>query len=133
MRLASGRPSSSAQFRIEVIQVPLVHPERAKVVNSPHLFADLSGRTVHEPPQVQARLPQAELPVVAVLPEGLQRAVPHKPVAAAAVVDVETVLGKAVVTTSPRIQPLAWRAAQAWATDCYSTFAARKIQSVWPP
>ncbi len=42
--------SLSAQFRIEVIRVPLAHPEQAKVVNSPHLLADLSGRTVHAPP-----------------------------------------------------------------------------------
>ncbi len=47
---APAGDSSSAQFRIEVIQVPLKHPEQAKVVNSPHLLADLSGRTVHAPP-----------------------------------------------------------------------------------
>ena len=41
---------ASAQFRIEVIKVPLAHPEQAKVVNSPHLLADLSGRVVHAPP-----------------------------------------------------------------------------------
>ncbi|MGV3708836.1 MAG: LVIVD repeat-containing protein [Gemmatimonas sp.] len=42
--------SLSARFRIEVIKVPLKHPEQAKVVNSPHLLADLQGRTVHAPP-----------------------------------------------------------------------------------
>jgi hypothetical protein len=47
---APAGDSTSAQFRIEVIQVPLAHPEQAKVVNSPHLLADLSGRTVHAPP-----------------------------------------------------------------------------------
>ncbi|HEY4219045.1 MAG TPA: hypothetical protein VGM67_18010 [Gemmatimonadaceae bacterium] len=47
---APAGDSSSAQFRIEVIKVPLAHPEQAKVVNSPHLLADLSGRTVHAPP-----------------------------------------------------------------------------------
>jgi hypothetical protein len=47
---APAGDSLSAQFRIEVIKVPLAHPERAKVVNSPHLLADLSGRTVHAPP-----------------------------------------------------------------------------------
>jgi len=47
---APAGDSSSAQFRIEVIRVPLAHPEQAKVVNSPHLLADLSGRTVHAPP-----------------------------------------------------------------------------------
>jgi hypothetical protein len=49
-RAAPAGDSTSAQFRIEIIQVPLDHPERAKVVNSPHLLADLSGRTVHAPP-----------------------------------------------------------------------------------
>jgi hypothetical protein len=42
--------SASAQFRIEVIKVPLKNPEQAAVVNSPHLLADLGGRTVHAPP-----------------------------------------------------------------------------------
>src|SRR3569833_1318287 len=47
---APAGDSTSARFRIEVIQVPLAHPEKAKVVNSPHLLADLQGRTVHAPP-----------------------------------------------------------------------------------
>jgi len=47
---APAGDSTSAQFRIEIIQVPLAHPERSKVVNSPHLLADLRGRTVHAPP-----------------------------------------------------------------------------------
>jgi hypothetical protein len=47
---APAGDSTSAQFRIEVIRVPLDHPEQSKVVNSPHLLADLSGRTVHAPP-----------------------------------------------------------------------------------
>jgi hypothetical protein len=47
---APAGDSLSAQFRIEVIKVPLKHPEQARVVNSPHLLADLSGRTVHAPP-----------------------------------------------------------------------------------
>ena len=42
--------SASARFRIEVIKVPLKNPEQSKVVNSPHLLADLTGRTVHAPP-----------------------------------------------------------------------------------
>src|SRR5262249_44418613 len=49
-QVAPAGDSTSAQFRIEVIRVPLDHPEQAKVVNSPHLLADLSGRTVHAPP-----------------------------------------------------------------------------------
>ncbi|MEO7358962.1 MAG: hypothetical protein ABI120_01445 [Gemmatimonadaceae bacterium] len=47
---APAGDSLSASFRIEVIKVPLAHPEQSKVVNSPHLLADLSGRTVHAPP-----------------------------------------------------------------------------------
>ena len=47
---APAGDSTSAQFRIEVIRVPLDHPEQAKVGNSPHLLADLSGRTGHAPP-----------------------------------------------------------------------------------
>jgi len=46
---APGDPMS-ARFRIEVIKVPLKNPERSAVVNSPHLLADLTGRTVHAPP-----------------------------------------------------------------------------------
>ncbi|MEP6764315.1 MAG: hypothetical protein ABJB66_08405 [Gemmatimonadaceae bacterium] len=47
---AAPGDSTGARFRIEVIKVPLAHPEQAKVVNSPHLLADLQGRTVHAPP-----------------------------------------------------------------------------------
>ena len=47
---APAGDSASARFRIEVIKVPLTNPEQAKVVNSPHLLADLTGRTVHAPP-----------------------------------------------------------------------------------
>ncbi|MDQ8165519.1 MAG: hypothetical protein P3A28_07175 [Gemmatimonadota bacterium] len=47
---APAGDSASARFRIEVIKVPLKNPERSAVVNSPHLLADLSGRTVHAPP-----------------------------------------------------------------------------------
>src|SRR6185436_17982271 len=47
---APSGDSASARFRIEVIKVPLKNPEQSKVVNSPHLLADLTGRTVHAPP-----------------------------------------------------------------------------------
>jgi hypothetical protein len=47
---APAGDSASARFRIEIIKVPLRNPERAAIVNSPHLLADLSGRTVHAPP-----------------------------------------------------------------------------------
>jgi hypothetical protein len=40
---------NSALFRIEVIRVPLAHPEQAKVVNSPRIFADLTKPATHGP------------------------------------------------------------------------------------
>jgi hypothetical protein len=46
---SGGDPSANpetALFRIDIIQVPLAHPERAKIVNSPRIFADeKSGAT----------------------------------------------------------------------------------------
>src|SRR6185437_2811548 len=38
---------NSALFRIEVIQVPLAHPEDAHVVSSPRIFADLGAVSKH--------------------------------------------------------------------------------------
>ncbi len=38
---------NTALFRIEVIRVPLAHPEQAKVVSSPRIFADLSKPATH--------------------------------------------------------------------------------------
>jgi hypothetical protein len=35
-----GTNPETALFRIDIIQVPLAHPERAKIVNSPRIFAD---------------------------------------------------------------------------------------------
>ncbi len=44
--------SSSALFRIEVIKVPLAHPEQAAIVSSPRIFNDLAAPPVHgETPQ----------------------------------------------------------------------------------
>ena len=45
-----GRPDSNpatALFRIEVIQVPLAHPEQAHVVSSPRIFQDLTEAPTH--------------------------------------------------------------------------------------
>ena len=39
--------ANTARFRIEVIRVPLAHPEQAKVVSYAHIFNDLSAPTVH--------------------------------------------------------------------------------------
>jgi len=44
-----GGPSNpnSALFRIEVIRVPVAHPEEAKVVSTPRIFADLTKPATH--------------------------------------------------------------------------------------
>src|SRR5881392_1158556 len=47
---SSAPPDSnpgSALFRIEVIQVPLAHPEQARIVNSPRIFQDLVAPARH--------------------------------------------------------------------------------------
>lgn len=41
------RNPNSALFRIEVIKVPLAHPERAAIVSSPRIFDDLVAPPVH--------------------------------------------------------------------------------------
>ncbi len=46
-RLAPDKDSNSALFRIEVIKVPLAHPEMAAIVNSPRIFNDLVAPPVH--------------------------------------------------------------------------------------
>jgi hypothetical protein len=38
---------NSAKFRIEVIQVPLAHPEQARIVSSPRIFNDLQYQKGH--------------------------------------------------------------------------------------
>jgi len=45
--LAKGSDPNSALFRIEVIKVPLAHPEQAAIVSSPHIFNDLTGPATH--------------------------------------------------------------------------------------
>jgi hypothetical protein len=39
--------ASSALFRIEVIKVPLAHPEQAAIVSSPRIFNDLAAPSTH--------------------------------------------------------------------------------------
>jgi hypothetical protein len=41
------RDSASALFRIEVIKVPLAHPEQAAIVSSPRIFQDLTQAPSH--------------------------------------------------------------------------------------
>jgi hypothetical protein len=45
--LAPDKDPNSALFRIEVIKVPLAHPEQAAVVTSPRIFTGLAGPPVH--------------------------------------------------------------------------------------
>ena len=46
---------NSALFRIEVIQVPLAHPEQAEIVSSPRIFEDLVAPQVHGPAPADIR------------------------------------------------------------------------------
>ena len=46
-RLAPDQDPNSALFRIEVIKVPLAHPEQAAIVSSPRIFNDLVAPPVH--------------------------------------------------------------------------------------
>jgi hypothetical protein len=51
-KLAPDKDPNSALFRIEVIKVPLAHPEQAKIVSSPRIFNDLVAPPAHgEAPQ----------------------------------------------------------------------------------
>jgi hypothetical protein len=44
---APATDPNSAHFRIEVIQVPLAHPEQAHIVSSPRIFNDLAAPPTH--------------------------------------------------------------------------------------
>ncbi len=46
---------NSALFRIEVIQVPLAHPEQAEIVSSPRIFEDLVAPPQHGPAPADIR------------------------------------------------------------------------------
>ena len=51
-RLSPDQDPNSALFRIEVIKVPLAHPEQAAIVNRPRIFNDLVAPPAHgEAPQ----------------------------------------------------------------------------------
>ncbi|MFI5281206.1 MAG: LVIVD repeat-containing protein [Gemmatimonadales bacterium] len=59
-RLAPDQDPNSALFRIEVIQVPLAHPEQAHIVASPRIFDSLTAPPTHaEAPQDIAAAAQA--------------------------------------------------------------------------
>jgi hypothetical protein len=53
---------NSARFRIEVIKVPLAHPEQAAIVSSPRIFQDLTAPATHgaAPEDVAASKERAE-------------------------------------------------------------------------
>ncbi len=44
---APDQDPNSARFRIEVIKVPLAHPEQAAIVSSPRIFNDLAAPATH--------------------------------------------------------------------------------------
>lgn len=46
-KLSPDKDPNSARFRIEVIKVPLAHPELAAIVNSPRIFNDLAAPPTH--------------------------------------------------------------------------------------
>ncbi len=46
-KLAPDQDPNSALFRIEVIKVPLAHPELASIVSSPRIFNDLTEAATH--------------------------------------------------------------------------------------
>jgi len=47
VRLTPDKDPNSALFRIEVIKVPLAHPEQAAIVSSPRIFGDLVAPARH--------------------------------------------------------------------------------------
>ncbi len=58
--LTPDKDPNSALFRIEVIRVPLAHPEQAAIVSSPRIFNDLAPVTSHgDTPEDKARAAKA--------------------------------------------------------------------------
>jgi LVIVD repeat-containing protein len=49
-KLAPDEDPNSALFRIEVIKVPLAHPDQARIVSSPRIFNDLTEAPAHHEP-----------------------------------------------------------------------------------
>src|SRR5262245_24583722 len=47
--LSPSKDPNSSLFRIEVIKVPLAHPEKAAIVSSPRIFNDLTKPAIHGP------------------------------------------------------------------------------------
>ncbi|HEV8447285.1 MAG TPA: hypothetical protein VGQ44_10705 [Gemmatimonadaceae bacterium] len=58
--LSPSKDPNSPLFRIEVIKVPLAHPEKAAIVSSPRIFNDLTKPAIHGPTAAdKAELDQA--------------------------------------------------------------------------
>jgi hypothetical protein len=53
---------NSQLFRIEVIKVPLAHPEQAKVVSAPHIFQDLTAPPINSARAAQDSIERASRP-----------------------------------------------------------------------
>ena len=47
LRRQPGRNPNTALFRIDIIRVPLAHPEEAKLVSSPRIFADVKTGAIN--------------------------------------------------------------------------------------
>jgi len=61
VKAAPGEDPNSALFRIEVIKVPLAHPEQAAIVSSPRIFNDLGQVARHgETPEDRAAIAEAK-------------------------------------------------------------------------
>ncbi|MCC6930103.1 MAG: hypothetical protein IT359_14055 [Gemmatimonadaceae bacterium] len=61
VREAPDKDANSALFRIEVIKVPLAHPERAAIVSSPRIFNDLTAPKGHgQAPDDQKAMDEAK-------------------------------------------------------------------------
>ena len=58
--VAPASDSNSALFRIEVIKVPLAHPEQAAIVNSPRIFNNLIAPATHPDMSVDVAAARAQ-------------------------------------------------------------------------
>ncbi|HKO19764.1 MAG TPA: hypothetical protein VJU82_12845, partial [Acidobacteriaceae bacterium] len=78
--ISNPNDPNSADFRIEVIKVPLAHPEQAAIVSSPRIFNDLTAPTHHalapgDVAEQQAMIAAGKFPVNII---GINMAVPQE-------------------------------------------------------
>ncbi len=71
---APDQDPNSALFRIEVIKVPLAHPEQAAIVSSPRIFENLTAVVKHAEPAADVAAAQAR---AAARPAGAGRPAPN--------------------------------------------------------